>query len=172
MEDSSANQASLTVLGGPKAGLRFLIEDSVDNIVIGSDPSCRFHIDLPGVSPVHARLWIDPQGVTVYETNSPRGLYVNDDRVVAHAVLRQGDLLWLGTPGDEDVVMIQCRLPQGKVQPRPVPMAIPEDAVAETVALGAMPAPAEPVVEPEVVAAPEVEASAEPVPEAEPEPEV
>jgi hypothetical protein len=157
MEEPSANQASLTVLGGTKAGLRFLIEDSVDNIVIGSDPSCRFHIDLPGVSPVHARLWIDPQGVTVYETNSPRGLYVNDDRVVAQAPLRNGDILWLGTPGDEDVVMIQCRLPQAKVQPRPAAPAIPEDAVGETVALGALPTGSD-----TVVAEPEVDAESEP----------
>lgn len=174
MEDSSANQASLTVLGGPKAGLRFLIEDSVDNIVIGSDPSCRFHIDLPGVSPVHARLWIDPQGVTVYETNSPRGLYVNDDRVVAQASLRNGDILWLGTPGDEDVVMIQCRLPQGKAQARAVALPISEQAIGETVALGALPAGvrdaavAEPTTEDEAEPAPEIVAD----PVVEPEPEI
>jgi hypothetical protein len=177
MEESSANQASLTVLGGPKAGLRFVIEDSVDNIVIGSDPSCRFHIDLPGVSPVHARLWVDPQGVTVYETNSPRGLYVNDDRVVAQATLRNGDILWLGTPGDEDVVMIQCRLPQGKATARVAPPAISDDAIDETVALGALPAEAalteagfavEAAAEPEPVAEPAAEAE----PEAEPEPEL
>ena len=29
MEDSSANEASLTILGGAKSGLRFVIEDSV-----------------------------------------------------------------------------------------------------------------------------------------------
>jgi hypothetical protein len=183
MEDSSANQASLTVLGGPKAGLRFLIEDSVDNIVIGSDPSCRFHIDLPGVSPVHARLWIDPQGVTVYETNSPRGLYVNDDRVVAQASLRNGDILWLGTPGDEEVVMIQCRLPQGKAAARMAPLPIDEAAIDETVALGALPGSdheaevAEPEPEDdspvdvaaEAIVEPELEAT--PEPEVEPEPE-
>lgn len=171
MEESTANQASLTVLGGPKAGLRFVIEDSVDNIVIGSDPSCRFHIDLPGVSPVHARLWIDPQGVTVYETNSPRGLYINDDRVVAQAPLRNGDILWLGTPGDEEVVMIQCRLPQAKLQPRTAAPPIPEDAVGETVALGALPAGGDAVVaEPEVETAPEPDAVAEPIVEPEGEP--
>ena len=50
MADSSGNEASLTILGGPKAGQRFIVEESVDNLVIGSDPSCRFQIDLPGVS--------------------------------------------------------------------------------------------------------------------------
>lgn len=158
MEDSSGNEASLTILGGSKSGQRFVIEDSVDNIVIGSDPSCRFQIDLPGVSPVHARIWIDPQGVTIYETNSPRGLYVNDDRVVAQAPLRNGDILWLGTPGDEDIVMIQCRFPQrGELRRVFVPPPVDEDAIGETVAYGALPAsPQEEESEPEAPAAPEV----------------
>src|SRR5712691_8314089 len=108
---ASTNQPSLTILGGPMTGTQYVIEDGMDNVLIGSDPSCAFHLPLPGVSPIHARLWIDADGVTVYDTNSPRGLYVNDDRVVGQSPLRNGDILWLGAPGDTDVVMIQCRVP-------------------------------------------------------------
>jgi len=116
MADASS-QACLTVLGGSLSGTRFVIEDAVDNILIGSDPSCRFCLPVPGISPIHARLWIDVAGATIYDTNSPRGLYVNDDRVNGQLPLKNGDILWLGTPGEEEVVMIQCRLPGKGTQP-------------------------------------------------------
>jgi hypothetical protein len=102
---------SLNVLSGPLAGQKLVIEDAVDNILIGSDPSCGMVLDTPGVSPVHARLWIDLNGATVYDTNSPFGVYVNDARVVREAPLRNGDILWLGPPGEEGSVLIQCTLP-------------------------------------------------------------
>ena len=107
-----AEGASLTVMGGPLAGTVLVIDDAVDEILVGSDPDCRLSIDLPGVSPIHARVWRDLAGITVYDTRSARGLFVNDDQVVDQAQLRDGDVLWLGPPGDPDSVMIQCRLPQ------------------------------------------------------------
>src|SRR5512136_2129565 len=110
-DPSSSNLPSLTVLGGEKAGAQFVFEEAVDNVLIGADPSCRFCLDLPGVSPVHARIWIDDTGITIYDTNSPRGLFVNDDRVEGQVRLRNGDIIWLGSPGDEQSVMIQCRVP-------------------------------------------------------------
>lgn len=113
MSGAPSNQPCLTVLGGPLSGTQLVIEDAVDDILIGSDPSCRLCIPLPGVSPIHARIWLDASGATVHDTHSPRGLYVNDDRVSAQATLRNGDILWLGTPGEDAVVMIQCRLPRG-----------------------------------------------------------
>ena len=108
MADSGAR---LTILNGPLAGRELALEESVDNVLIGSDGSCRFHIPTPGISPIHARIWLDAGGVTVYDTHSPRGLYINDDRVNGQAPLKNGDVLWLGTPGEEEAVMIQVRLP-------------------------------------------------------------
>src|SRR3954463_11683983 len=102
---------SLNVLSGPLAGHKFVIEDAVDNILIGSDSSCGFVLDTPGVSPIHARLWVDLNGATVYDTNSPTGVYVNDDRVVKEAPVRNGDILWLAPPGADGSVLIQCILP-------------------------------------------------------------
>ena len=81
---------SLNVLSGPLSGRKLVLEDAVDNILIGSDPSCGFVLDTPGVSPIHARLWVDLNGATVYDTNSPNGVYVNDDRVVKEAAVRNG----------------------------------------------------------------------------------
>jgi hypothetical protein len=102
----------LTVLGGPMAGNRFVLEDGVANILIGSDPVCAFHLPLPGVSAMHARLSVEPAGVSIWEAGSPRGLHVNDSRVETSATLRNGDIVWLGTPGDADVVMLQVILPR------------------------------------------------------------
>src|SRR5262245_49364483 len=103
--------ARLTILNGPLAGRELALGGSVDNILIGSDSSCRFHVASPGISPIHARIWMDGGGVTVYDTHSPRGLYINDNRVNGQAPLKNGDILWLGTPGEEEAVMIQVRLP-------------------------------------------------------------
>ena len=102
--------ATLTVLSGPHAGTRLDIDEAGDEVLVGSDPDCRLALELPGVSPIHARLSFDEAGLTVFDTHSPRGLYVNDTRVQAQSVLRDGDVLWLGKPGDEASVMIQCRL--------------------------------------------------------------
>src|SRR4051812_45248817 len=104
---ASPEQPSLTVLGGPLSGQRLLFDQTVDGAVIGSDPSCSFRIDTPGVSPIHARVRFEDGGLIVFDTQSPRGLYINDDRVESQAALRNGDILWLGKPGEEGVVMIQ-----------------------------------------------------------------
>lgn len=151
MADPSS-RPSLTVLAGPQTGARFVFDDAIDNVLIGSDPSCRFCLATPGVSPIHARIWIDAEGITVYDTNSPLGLYINDDRVTGHHVLRNGDVLWLGVPGDAESVMIQCVIPgAGEAPPAAVPQPLPvgEDAMKETVGFGAAP-PAPPPVEPDV----------------------
>lgn len=130
---ASTTSPRLTILGGPLAGRELTLDEAVDNILIGSDPSCRFHIDLPGISPIHARLWVDWQGLTVYDTGTPEGVYLNDDRVERSMPVHNGDILWLGTPGGEGVVMIQCR----------VPARAPAEAAAAPVTSTPTPAPAE-----------------------------
>jgi hypothetical protein len=109
MSESGAQVSSLTVLGGPKGGTRLVIDEVVDEILVGSDPFCKLCLELPGVSPIHTRLWLDASGLTVHDTHSPRGVFVNDQRVAEPTALRDGDILWLGPPGDPDSVMIQYR---------------------------------------------------------------
>jgi hypothetical protein len=123
MPDLPPSFASFTVRGGPLDGRCFDADEAVDEILIGSDTDCRFCLELPGVSPIHARVWMDLEGVTVHDTHSPRGIYVNDDRVTGQAPLRDRDILWLGAPGDEASVMIECRLASGEAEAAAVPSA-------------------------------------------------
>src|SRR5262245_44257118 len=101
--------ATLTVLGGALKGTHLVIDDAVDDVLIGSDPDCRLCLDVPGVSPIHARLWLDADGAVLHDTRSPAGVWVNDDRVSDKHALKDGDILWLGEPGGPDSVMIQFR---------------------------------------------------------------
>jgi hypothetical protein len=148
-----ADQPSLTVLGGPLGGRRFAFEDGSESVLIGSDPSCTFRLELPGVSPIHARVRMENGVILVYDTQSPRGLFVNDDRVTTQMPLRNGDVLWLGTPGEPGVVMIQCRVPPtsgatasaaAAANPPTAPGTESTQAISEEPAMYA-----EPVLEPE-----------------------
>jgi hypothetical protein len=113
---------TFTVLAGPLKGKRLVVDDAVDEVLIGSDSECRLSLEVPGVSPLHARVWIDAQGATVHDTHSPRGVFINDTRVEVEAPLADGDVLWLGTPGDAESVMILFRLRgAGEGVPAPAP---------------------------------------------------
>lgn len=111
MPDIPPHGASLTVLAGPSKGQRLVLDEAVDDVLIGSDPDCQLCLDLPGVSPIHARIWLDPNGTTVFDTHSAAGVFVNDDRVSERAPLRDGDIVWLGPPAEPDSVMLQYRHP-------------------------------------------------------------
>jgi len=118
---ADTKKPSLTVLGGPMAGTRFVFEEGHQDILVGSDEGASFRLQLPGVSPTHARIVIDAGGVAIYDTGSDRGLHVNDNRVdESGAMIRNGDIVWLGTPGDADVVMLQCILPRVTAAPASV----------------------------------------------------
>src|SRR5947207_5080491 len=126
--------ASLTVLSGPLAGTRLDIQESEDEILVGSDPDCRLALDVPGVSPIHARLWPDQGALTVHDTRSARGVFVNDARVDGEARLSDGDVLWLGPPGDPDSVMLQYRSGEGAVAAAPEVMVESEVSPLEDLA--------------------------------------
>ena len=112
-DGGSEKRPSLTVLGGPLAGTRFVIDESFETVVLGADESCDFRLALPGVDPVHARLYVDKSGVTIQDAGSDGGLHVNDNPVPdTGQVLRNGDIVWLGSPGEPEVVMLQCILPR------------------------------------------------------------
>jgi hypothetical protein len=119
--------ASLTVLGGPFAGTRCALPES-GSVTIGSAPGSTLQIDLPGVSPFHARIEVEAGRVTVHDTGAERELHVNDNPLEpGGTVLRNGDILWLGVPGEEDVVMLQCVLPRRPAE-APSPAAEPPAA--------------------------------------------
>ena len=143
MPDAPSPGSSLTVLGGPLKGKTLLLEDAVDEILVGSDPDSRFCLDLPGVSPIHARIWLDLAGAKIYDTRSARGVYINDSRVEGEALLHDGDILWLGPPGEDDSVMIRYRGPSDLegVQPMPAADATPSGDEEAILFTGDEPAP-------------------------------
>ena len=107
MADPKLRLVALTVLGGALHGRRHNPDEVVTEILVGSDPDCHLVVDLPGVSPIHARIWADLDQSVVYETRAPRGLYVNTDRVEGQAPVGEGDVLWLGPPQEADSVCVQ-----------------------------------------------------------------
>ena len=109
MSGEKLRLASISVLGGSLHGRRRDLEEVVAEVLVGSDPDCHLVVDLPSVSPIHARLWTDLDQAEVRDTRAPRGLYVNTERVEGQAILRPGDVLWLGPPQDPGSVCIQCR---------------------------------------------------------------
>ena len=69
---AEAKTASLTVLGGPLAGLRSVLPES-GTLTIGSSPGSGLHLDLPTVSPYHARVVVEEGRVTVHDTGAGAG---------------------------------------------------------------------------------------------------
>jgi hypothetical protein len=139
---TSWHLTSLTVLGGTLHGKKLAIEDVVVEVLIGSDPDCHRHLDLPTVSPIHARLWIEPDDVTVYGTRSGPGVFVNFDRIEVDGKLEPGDLLWLGPPQGAGSVMLQAHFEERDSLP-PVVVSPMADEELEAEAPGAPLAPAE-----------------------------
>ncbi len=81
MAEGAQRLASLIVVGGPLDGRRHDLEEVVTEVLIGADQSCHLTVDLPTISPIHARIWSDLNVVTLYDTRAPQGLYVNDEAV-------------------------------------------------------------------------------------------
>jgi FHA domain/IPT/TIG domain len=128
---TSWHLTSLTVLGGTLHGKKLTIEDVVVEVLIGSDSDCHLHLDLPTVSPIHARLWIEPDDVTVYGTRSGPGVFVNFDRIDGDGKLRPGDLLWLGPPQAAGSVMLQVQFEERDTLPQVAPQGYDEALEAE-----------------------------------------
>jgi hypothetical protein len=108
MSEDRLRLASLSVLGSSIHGRRYDPEEVVGEILIGSDDSCHLVVDLPSISPIHAKIWTDLDDCKVKDTSAPRGVYVNTERVAQEARLDEGDVLWLGPPQEAGSVCIKC----------------------------------------------------------------
>src|SRR6185436_14514122 len=108
MSEDRLRLASLTVLGSSAHGRRYDPEEVVGEILIGSDESCHLVVDLPSISPIHAKVWTDLDDCKVKDTSAPRGVYVNTERVEQEARIDEGDVLWLGPPQEAGSVCIKC----------------------------------------------------------------
>jgi hypothetical protein len=142
MSETRLRLAALSVLGGSLHGRRYSPEEVVGEILIGSDPSCHLVLDLPGISPIHAKIWTDLGDSKLLDTSAPRGVFVNTERVEKEARLDEGDVIWLGPPQEAGSVCLRCRFePWVEVLPAPA-------ADTEAAANAVEPAQAESVPEP------------------------
>lgn len=135
--------SSLTVLGGALDGTVFRLAEAGE-LLVGSDARCGLRLMLPGVASIHARLRLGPGQATAEASSGTSGLYVNDELVAGNRTLRHGDILWLGPPGGEQSVMLQCRLvapPAARAAaPAPAPAPAPSaDSEFDVVEPGASP---------------------------------
>ena len=109
MPEGQLRLVSLAILGGPLHGRRHSPDEVVAEILIGSDPDCHLVVEIPGISPIHAKLWADLNECTVYDTSAPRGVYVNTERVEEKARITAGDVVWLGPPQEPGSVCVQLQ---------------------------------------------------------------
>ena len=66
---AETKSASLTVLGGPLAGTRCVLPES-GTVTLGSAPGSGLRLDLPTVSPYHARIVVDAGRVMAHDTGA------------------------------------------------------------------------------------------------------
>ena len=108
MSEDRLQLVSLSVLGGPLHGRRYNPEEVVGEVLIGSDSSCHLVLDLPSISPIHAKVWTDLDDCKLLDTSAPRGVYLNNDRVEGQVRLDEGDVFWLGSPQEPGSICIKC----------------------------------------------------------------
>jgi len=97
---TSVNFPSIAVLNGSEAGTVLRIDEVLNNFVLGSGEGCHLVLSGASVSPLHATIFLDDEGnVTLCDTNSRSGVFVNGTQVMEHA-LAEGDEISLGPPDD------------------------------------------------------------------------
>jgi hypothetical protein len=91
---------SLVLLTGMDAGATLVVDEILNNFSIGSDQSCNLVCSGVAVSPMHASVFLDDDGlVTISDTNSRMGVFINGHQVMEQALV-DGDEISLGPPGD------------------------------------------------------------------------
>ncbi len=110
MSEAAPNNLTLSVLSGPSAGESYALEGAVGHVIMGSGESAHIQFESPVVAANHVRIAIDEQGAAVAPASPDAAVFLNDDPVTDDIPLKNGDILWMGNPGDEGAVMIQCHL--------------------------------------------------------------
>ncbi len=129
--DSSALLPFPAVTVQGVAGRRMLVlEDLGEPKLIGSAPDCDLQISGENVSPVHAQLVWDMDGLVITDASSVAGTFVNQERLAAPRLLRHGDGISLGPPGVAGSARLLVSLPPSEQQAAPEASA-PPPAVAQ-----------------------------------------
>ncbi len=87
------NQASITIIRGPSAGMEFSLERR--RAIIGRSAEAEIQIDDPSISSEHAALELDNEGVGIRDLASTNGVQLNGAAVLA-SVLKHGDRIQIG----------------------------------------------------------------------------
>lgn len=85
---------------GLDAGATLVLDEVLNNFVIGADEGCNLVCSGVSVSPLHASVFLDDEGVvTIADTNSSMGVFVNGVRIMEQALV-DGDQISLGPPDE------------------------------------------------------------------------
>ncbi|MEI8025652.1 MAG: GGDEF domain-containing protein [Pseudomonadota bacterium] len=87
-------RSCLVLYSGTDTGKRFILDN--DLMVIGRNPDVEVHIDDSSVSRRHAEIVLSGDTVTIADLGSSNGTVINDVKVDASVVLKDGDLIRLG----------------------------------------------------------------------------
>ncbi len=91
---------SIVLMTGLDAGATLTIDEVLNNFSIGSDEGCNLVCTGVSVSPMHASVFLDDDGVvTISDTNSRLGVFVNGARIMEQP-LADGDVISLGPPDE------------------------------------------------------------------------
>jgi hypothetical protein len=89
---------TLVVTGGALDGTSYELPPEGE-CVIGSNMEADVQILLGNVEAYHARITVEPTGLTIADVGSSTGTFVNGEKVEGEHPLQQGDRICLGPPG-------------------------------------------------------------------------
>jgi diguanylate cyclase (GGDEF)-like protein len=84
----------LFVLGGPRAGTIYPLDEAVTNL--GRGPTCQIPLQDEGVSRLHARIVRTPSGFILEDAGSRNGTYCQGIRLTGPKQLEEGDRINIG----------------------------------------------------------------------------
>jgi diguanylate cyclase (GGDEF)-like protein len=95
LQGPKRKNACLVQYSGAKLGKRYPLTESSN--VVGRSPTVQIVINEASVSRQHARFLLVADNVKVEDLGSSNGTYINDVRTDSQVILRDGDIVRLGT---------------------------------------------------------------------------
>ncbi len=92
--DKPEGLAELTIVRGPSAGERFILD--IPEVTIGRDPKCEVFLNDQTVSRRHAHLSLHDGHATIEDLGSLNGTWI-DGAIVSEGELHDGSTLQIGT---------------------------------------------------------------------------
>ena len=94
MQDQREGLAELTIVRGPSAGERFILD--IAEVTIGRDPKCEVFLNDRTVSRRHAHLSLQGGRAVIEDLGSLNGTWV-DGAIVSQSDLHNGSSIQIGT---------------------------------------------------------------------------